>query len=332
MSVKTRPAVKHTTIPKTMQAVAIDRSGGPEVLSMHTLPVPVPTASEVLIAVHTAEVGGWDAEIRGGWSADGKKPRFPLVLGGGGSGTVAAVGSRVRRFQMGEQVYSYTWSNSKGGFYAEYVVVSAEDAAAVPRALDLKHAGAVPIAGITALQGIDNALHVKKDERVIIYGASGGLGVFAVQFAKLRGARVLATASGSDGIALVRKLGADAAVDGRGGDVAGAAREFAPDGVDAILALTGGETLERCIDALRKGGRLAYPNGIEPEPKHRRGIKTKTYDGTPGRKEFERLGRAVEAARLQVPIAAEFALADAKLAHERLAQGHILGKIVLLVR
>jgi NADPH:quinone reductase-like Zn-dependent oxidoreductase len=332
MSVKTRAAVKPTNIPKTMNAVAIDRSGGPEVLTMHTLPVPVLAASEVLIAVHTAEVGGWDADIRGGWSADGKKPRFPLVLGGGGSGTVAAAGSRVHRLQMGEPVYSYTWSNPKGGFYAEYVVVPAEDAAAVPKALDLKHAGAVPIAGITALQGIDDALHVKKGERLIIYGASGGLGVFAVQFAKLRGARVLATASGPDGIALVRKLGADAAVDGRDGDIGRAAQEFAPDGVDAILALAGGGTLERCIDALRKGGRLAYPNGIEPEPKRRRGIKTKPYDGTPGRKEFERLGRAVEAARLQVPIAAEFPLADAKLAHERLAQGHVLGKIVLLVR
>jgi NADPH2:quinone reductase len=332
MNAKKRPAERQTTIPKMMQAMAIDRSGGPEVLTMHTLAVPIPSASEVLIAVHTAEVGGWDADVRDGWSADGKKPRFPLVLGAAGSGTVAAVGSRVRRFKMGEPVYSYAWGNPKGGFYAEYVVVPAEDAAAVPRALDLKHAGAVPVAGITALDGIDDALHVKKGERVIIYGASGGLGVFAVQFAKRRGARVLAVASGSDGVALVRKLGADAAVDGRDGDVAGTAREFAPNGVDAILALAGGDTLERCIDALRKGGRLAYPNGIEPEPKHRRGIKTKQYDGTPGREEFEHLGRAVDAARLQVPIAAEFPLADARLAHERLAQGHILGKIVLRVR
>jgi NADPH2:quinone reductase len=340
MSVKTRPAVKRTTIPKTkrtnlpktMLAMAIDRYGGPEVLTMHTLPVRVPTANEVLIAVHTAEVGGWDGDIRDGYSPDGKKPRFPLVLGAGGSGTVVAVGSRVRRFKEGAPVYAYTWNYPRAGFYAKYTVVPDKSAAPVPSPLDLEHAGAVPIAGITALQGIDDALHVKKDERVIIYGASGGLGVFAIQFAKLRGARVLATASGPDGIALVRKLGADAAVDGRDGDIASAAQEFAPEGVDAVLALAGGGTLERCIDALRKGGRLAYPNGIEPEPKRRRGIKTKPYDGLPGRKEFERLGRAVEAARLQAPIAAEFPLADARLAHERLAQGHILGKIVLRVR
>jgi NADPH:quinone reductase len=333
MSVKTRPAVKRTAIPKTMHAMAIDRYGGPEVLTMHTLPVPVPTAKEVLIAVHAAEVGGWDADVRDGWSPDGKKPRFPVVLGAGGSGTVAAVGSQVRRFREGDQVYAYAWNYPRAGFYAEYVVVPEKSSAApVPSPLDLEHAGAVPIAGITALQGIDDTLHVKKDERVIVYGASGGVGVFALQFAKLRGARVLATASGPDGIALVRKLGADLAVDGRDGDIARAAQEFAPEGIDAILALAGGETLERCIDALRKGGRLAYPNGIEPEPKHRRGIKTKSYDGTPGREAFEHLGRAVEAARLRVPIAAEFALADAVRAHERLAQGHILGKIVLRVR
>jgi NADPH:quinone reductase-like Zn-dependent oxidoreductase len=317
---------------KTMHAMAIDRFGGPEVLTMHTLPVPVPNANEVLIAVHTAEVGGWDADMRAGWSPDGKKPRFPLVLGGGGSGTVAAVGSRVRRFRTGEPVYSYAWNNPKGGFYAEYVAVPAGTVAPVPNPLDLGHAGAVPITGLTAIRGIDDTLHVKKDERVIIHGASGGVGVFALQFAKLRGARVLATASGADGVALALELGADAAVDGRHGDIARAAQEFAPDGVDAILALAGGETLERCVDALRKGGRLAYPNGIEPEPKRRRGIKTKPYDATAGREALEHLGRAVEAARLQVPIAAEFVLADAARAHERLAKGHVLGKIVLRVR
>src|SRR6267378_3028831 len=274
MSVKTRPAVQPTNIPKTMNAVAIDRSGGPEVLTMHTLPVPVLAGSEVLIAVHTAEVGGWDADMRDGWSPDGKKPRFPLVLGGGGSGTVAAVGSRVRRFKSGDPVYSYAWDNPKGGFYAEYVAAPAETAAPVPAPLDLAQAGAIPIAALTAIQGIDDALHLKKGEHLIILGASGGLGVFAIQFARLRGARVLAIASGAEGVALARKLGADAAIDGRDGDVAGAARAFAPDGVDAIVAFTGGKALTECLDTLRRGGRLAYPNGIEPVPKKRRGIRT----------------------------------------------------------
>ena len=298
---------------------------------MHTLPVPVPGASEVLIAVHSAEVGGWDANMRGGWSLSGKKPRFPLVLGGGGSGTVAAVGSRVRRFKIGDPVYSYAWDNPKGGFYAEYVASPAATAAPVPPPLDVAQAGAIPIAALTAFQGIDDALRLKQGERLIILGASGGLGVFAIQFAKLRGARVLAIASGADGVALARKLGADAAIDGRDGNVAAAARAFAPDGVDAILAFTGGKALTQCLDTLRRGGRLAYPNGIEPVPKQRRVIRTNPYDGIAGRAQWERLARAITAARLQVPIAAEFSLAEAARAHERLAQGHVLGKVVLRI-
>ena len=97
-------------------------------------------------------------------------------------------------------------------------------------------------------------------------------------------------------------------------------------------ALVGGDSLERCLDTVRPGGRLAYPNGIEPEPKKRRSIDAVPYDATPGVKQFERLGRAVEAARLKVPIAGVCALADATKAHERLAAGGVLGKIVLRVR
>ena len=94
------------TVPTTMRAAAIDRYGGPEVLTIHVLPVPKLDAGEVLIAVHTAGVGGWDADIRAGWSPGGR-PHFPLVLGTDGSGTVAAVGSHVRRFKRGDKVYAY---------------------------------------------------------------------------------------------------------------------------------------------------------------------------------------------------------------------------------
>jgi NADPH:quinone reductase-like Zn-dependent oxidoreductase len=318
-------------MPKTMRAVAIDRFGGPEVLSVHSLPVPDLDPDEVLIAVDTAGVGGWDADMRAGWSPSGRT-RFPLVLGTDGAGIVAAVGSNVRRLKPGNQVYAYSWDNPKGGFYAEYVAVPAETASPVPARLDLKHAGAIPTTGLTALQGIDDALHVTAGQAVIVHGASGGVGTLAVQFAKLRGARVLATASGADGAALVRRLGADAAIDGRRDDIAAAARDFAPDGVDALLALAGGDALERCLDALRSGGRLAYPNGVEPEPQKRQGIVIIPYDGRAGVAEFERLNRAAEAAKLQVTIAAEYALVDAAKAHERLAAGHVLGKIVLRVR
>jgi NADPH2:quinone reductase len=318
-------------VPETMRAVAIDRFGGPAVLKLHELPVPIPDANEVLIAVHTAGVGGWDADIRAGWWPFGR-PRFPIVLGTDGSGTVAAVGSRVRRFRRGQKVYSYTWNNPKGGFYAEYVAVTAENVAPVPGVLDLRHAGAIPTTGLTALQGVEDALDLRRGQSVIIHGASGGVGTLAVQFAKLRGARVLATASGRDGVALVRRLGADVAVDGRRDDIAAAARQFAPDGVDAVLAFAGGRALTRCLDALRRGGRLGYPNGVEPAPRKRSGIKVIAYDAVPGAREFQRLIRAVEASRLKVPIAAVFPLVQATKAHRRLAAGHVLGKIVLRVR
>jgi NADPH:quinone reductase-like Zn-dependent oxidoreductase len=318
------------SIPRTMRAAALDRFGGPDVLTIHELPVPVVAANEVLIAVHVAGVGGWDADMRDGWSPSGRRPRFPLVLGSDGSGVVAARGARVRRFQIGDPVYAFAWDSPKGGFYAEYVVVPAADTAPMPRSLDVVAAGAMPVTGLTALEGIDDALHVRKGEAVIIHGASGGVGTLAVQFAKLRGARVFASASGQDGVALVRQLGADAAADGHG-DITGAVRQFAPDGVDAVLALTGAG-LPQCLDMLTDGGRVAYPKGVTPAPRKRRGVEVIGYDGEPGTRQFARLNRAVDAIRLQVPIAAEFPLAEAAAAHRRLAEGHVLGKIVLRAR
>jgi NADPH2:quinone reductase len=317
-------------IPATMRAAAIDRFGGPALLKPHTLPVPAIDPDEVLIALHTSGVGGWDADMRAGWWPFGR-PHFPIVLGSDGSGTVAAVGARVRRFKVGDKVYAFKWEAGKGGFYAEYVAVLAEDLAHIPKVLDLRHAGAIPVTGLTALAGIDDALHLKKGQSIIIHGASGGVGTMAVQFAKLRGGRVLATASGRDGVVLVRRLGADVAVDGRRADIADAALQFAPAGVDCVLAFAGNR-LSECLKGLRPGGILAYPNGIEPAPRKRKGLKMIAFDGVAGVREFARLNRAVEAARLKVPIAALYPLAQAARAHQRLAAGRMLGKVVLRIR
>jgi NADPH:quinone reductase-like Zn-dependent oxidoreductase len=363
-------------VPMMMRAAAIDRFGGPDVLTLHVLRVPDIDADEVLIAVHTAGVGGWDADIREGWWPDDEPPRFPLVLGTDGSGRIAAVGSRVRRFAPGDLVYAYSFANPKGGFYAEYVAVAAGKVGRPPEILSLKEAGAVATTGLTAIQGVDDVLHVTRGEAVVIHGASGGVGSLALQFAKMRGARVLATASGKDGVAFVRRLGADAAADGRredlraaalqfakmrgarvlatasgrdgvafvrrlGADAAAdgrredlraAALQFAPDGVDAVLAFAGGKPLTRLLDAVKRGGRVAFPNGVEPAPRNRPGRPIQSYDATAGVREFERLGRAIEAARLKVPIAASYPLQQASRAHQRLARGHVLGKIVLRIR
>jgi len=318
-------------LPQTMRAAAIDKAGGPEVITLHTLPVPRPAADEVLIAVHTAGVASWDVYVRQ-HPEDLKHSHFPLVLGTDGSGVIAAVGSQVQGFKRGDQVYTYSWDNPNGGFYAEYVAVPAKLVGHLPPGMSLRDAGAIATTALTAIQGIDDNLHIKPGETLIIHGAAGGVGSLALQFAKLRGARVLATASGEDGASFVKRLGADAVVDGRQGDIPAAARQFAPQGIDAVLALAGGDSLGRCLDTLRSGGRVAFPSGVRPEPKARSGISIIRYDAIAGPKEFERLNTAIIAAKLQVPIAAEYPLTDAAKAQERVETGHVLGKVVLQIR
>jgi NADPH:quinone reductase-like Zn-dependent oxidoreductase len=317
-------------LPTTMRAAAIDRVGPASVLKIHELPLPKMGARDVMIAVDTAGIGSWEPDQRSGaWGVE--NAQFPLVLGSDGSGTVVARGARVRRFRVGDRVYAFSFGSGKGGFDAEYVAVAEPSVAHVPRRLDLLRAGASPAVALTAVQGIDDALEVKRNEHVVIVGASGNVGMFAVQFAKHRGARVLAIASGRDGTAFARRLGADVAIDGKRSDIAEALNDFAPEGVDAVLGLVGGKVLKTAIGAVRRGGRVAYPNGIEPAPRKRRGIKLVSYDARMGLKEFARLNRAIEKMPLAVPIAKQFRLDQAAQAHRLVEKGHLLGRVVLRV-
>lgn len=310
-------------VPNTMRAAAFDKAGGPEVLSIHQLPVPSPGATEVLIAVHGAGVAVWEADMR--QHASSRAP-FPFVLGSDGAGTIIAMGSDVHGFKVGDAVYG-----TGIGFYAEYVKVRADRIAHVPKGLDLTQASILAISGLSALQGIDDVLQLQAGQTLIIHGAAGGVGTVAIQLAKLRGLKVLATASTDEGLALARQLGADAVVNGRTGDIVAAAKQFAPLGVDAVLGLAGGDALERCIDGLRPGqGRVAYMYGLEPIPRPRGNLRMILYSFVGGTSELERLNKAVETAKLRVPIAAEYSLADAAAAHKRLEAGHLLGKIVLI--
>jgi NADPH:quinone reductase-like Zn-dependent oxidoreductase len=307
-----------------MLAAVVERYGGPDKIKIREIPVPRPTANQVLIRIDTAGVGTWDVYFRTGDIKTGHD--FPVVLGTDGSGVIADVGSRVTRFKRGDRVYSYVFD---GGFYAEYAAVAAKSVGRVPKSLGLQRAGALSVLGLTALQGVDDALELKRGESVIVHGASGNVGMIAVQLAKWRGARVLATASGRDGVAFVRRLGIDHVIDGKKGDIARAAREIAPDGVDAALAFAGGEDLVRCIDTLRKGGRVVFPNGIEPAPRKRKHIRVSSYDAVASPEKWAALSRAVVASKLEVPIEKSYALERAADAHRRLERGHLLGRIVL---
>jgi NADPH2:quinone reductase len=313
-----------------MKTAAIDRFGPPSALKLREQPVPKPGPNEVLIRLQAAGVGSWDAAIRdGSWRRPGA-PRFPLVPGTDGAGVIVAKGARVRRFRIGERVYAYEFGNPKGGFYAEYVVAKAEHVGRIPPGFDTLQASAVVPTGLTALQGIDAKLHLRRGQTVLIFGASGAVGSLAVQFARQRGARVLATATGPRATRLVRRLGAAAVVDARRDDAVQRLWKLAPNGIDAALAFAGGEALERCLDLLRAGAPVAFPNGIEPEPPRRRKtIRLMPYDVVANRQWFARLERGITQGGIEVPIAGVFPLARAADAHRRLERGHINGRLVL---
>jgi NADPH2:quinone reductase len=314
----------------TMRAAALDRFGGVETIQMKTLPVPEPGPDEVLLRVESAGVGAWDPYEREGEFAKmfGTKPRFPYVLGSDGAGTVAAVGERVRNLKEGDRAYAVALANPKGGFYAEYAAVKAENASPIPKKLSMEQAGVMPVDALTALRGLDEILQLKQGESVMVFGAGGGIGHLAVQLAKRMGARVFAVASGEDGAALAKRLGADAVADGRKDDVEAVARAFAPGGIDAALVTAGGETLERALRAVRDNGRVAHPNGVMPPPKARPSVKVQGYDGEPNPKQIEKLNRLIESGPFEVHVARTFPLDKAAEAHRELDK-HYLGKLAL---
>lgn len=318
---------------KTMKAVAIDRFGGIETLKTRELQIPDVGADEVRVRVEAAGVGVWDPfEREGGFAKEfNVKPRFPLVLGSDGAGTIDAVGDSVRHFKKGDQVYGIAFLNPKGGFYSQYAVVKENSVSRIPGNLSMPQAAAMAVDAITALAGLDTTLDLKTGESVLILGASGGIGHLAVQFAKRMGARVLAVASGDDGVAFVRGLGADKVVDGKKDDIAAAARQFAPQGIDAVLLTAGGEGAEKALSTLRQGGRAAYPNGVQPIPKERAGIKIQSYDGEYAPPPFEKLNRLIEADPFEVHIARTFNLDQAADA-QRALEDHYIGKLALITQ
>jgi NADPH:quinone reductase-like Zn-dependent oxidoreductase len=318
-------------IPDLMKAAAVDRFGPPSALTLHELPVPKPGPQEVLIAIDTAGIGSWDASIRdGSWRKPGRA-HFPLVPGVDGAGIVVARGARVRHIQLGDRVYAYEFGNRQGGFYAEFAAARAEHVSRVPKRFDLRDAGAVATTGLTALQGVD-ALGLRKGHTVLIFGASGAVGTMAVQFARQRGAQVIATASGAASTRLVRKLGAHRVIDARRTESIDRLRTFAPDGLDGVLALAGGDELERCLDFVRPKGRVVHPNGVEPVPIERRTFRLHAFDAIANRREFDKLNRHLGDSRIRVPIAASYPLGKAAQAHRRLDREAVLGRMVLQVR
>ncbi len=319
-----------SNIPTQMQAAAIDEFGG--AISMHTLPVPKPGPDEILTRVESAGVGVWDpAESAGEMVGmmEGE-PQFPYVLGTDGAGTVAAAGSNVTDFQAGDRVYGAVFLHPTVGFYAEYTTVKAANAAHTPDQLSTEQAGALASDAVTALNGLDDMLGLRAGESVLIFGASGGVGHLAVQLAKRMGARVFAVASGQDGVEMTTRLGADAAVDGRADDIPNAVQTFAPDGVDAALILANSQGLDEALAQVKDGGRVAFPNGVQPEPEAREGVRVQSYNANADRQALDQLNELIESGPFEVHIARTFPLSQASEAHRALDE-HYLGKLALRV-
>ena len=317
---------------QTMRAVTLDKFGGPESLKIQNIPIPQIEANEVLIRVEAAGVGAWDPFEREGRFVElvGIKPTFPYVLGTDGAGTIAAVGKDINRFKKGDRVYAAELANPKGGFYAQYAAVKADNASLIPGDLTIEQAAVLPTDGFTALMGLEKALDLTSGESLMVFGASGGIGHLALQLAKRLGAKVFAIASGNDGVQLVKKLGADSAVDGREGNVLNAAKEFAPNGIDAALVTAGGDRTDRALSAIRRGGRIAYPHGVMPEPTAPDGVAIEAYDGEGGRAIIERLNALIDSGPFEVHVGRTFGLEEAAQAHKALDEHH-LGKIALRI-
>ena len=314
-----------------MRAVAIDEFGGIEKMKPRELPVPEVATDEILIRVDTAGVGVWDPfEREGGFAKEfGMQPSFPLVLGSDGAGIVEEAGDDVHNLKRGDRAYGINFMSPKGGFYAEYTVIKANNAAMIPPALSTRDAGVLAVDGVTALDGLE-ALHLKAGESILILGASGGVGHLAVQLAKRMKARVLAVASGRDGVEFVKRLGADKVIDGHGEDILKAAHEFAPKGLDAVLLMAGGKAAEQAITALRKGGRAAHPNGVPDVPQTRDGVKVVSYNAEPNPQTFAKLNELIDGGPFEVHIARTFKLEDAAAAQQALSD-HYLGKLALVL-
>jgi len=335
---------------KTMKAVQQHEFGGPDVLRYEDAPVPELQRGEVLVRVHAIGLNPPDWYLRDGYRmlpAEWQpKVSFPVILGTDISGVVEAVADDVKNFATGDEVYAMVRfpSGLAGGSraYAEYVSVPATEVARKPKAIDHAHAAATPMSLLTAWQfmveqghNVQNPLQPHKHEpvplegkTVLVNGAAGGVGHFALQLAKWKGARVIAVGDGRHE-AFLRDLGADEFID----YTKTAAEDVARD-VDLVIDAVGGPTTGRFLRTLKRGGALfpIFPLGFSgAEEAEKLGVTVSTTQVRSSGEQLGQLANLLDTGAIRVAIDSTFALANAQKAHERAAQGHIRGKIVLLV-
>ncbi|WP_082779162.1 NADP-dependent oxidoreductase [Burkholderia sp. PAMC 28687] len=334
-----------------MKAVRQHKFGGPDVLVYEDAPKPELKAGEVLVRVHAIGLNPPDWYLRDGYKALPPEWRpqvtFPLILGTDMSGVIEVVADDVQRFSVGDEIYSMVrFPSGLAGdsrAYAQYVSVLASDVARKPSGIDHVHAAAAPMSLLTAWQFLVELGHDEQNplqphqhapvplegKTVLVNGAAGGVGHFAVQIAKWKGARVIAVASGEHETFL-RELGADEFI-----DYTKTPPEDVVHDVDLVLDMLGGPGTGRFLRTLKRGGALfpVFPLGFfGGEEAAKQGFTVSTTQVRSNGAQLEEIGRLLDDGTIRVAIDSEFPLEDARKAHERAVQGHIRGKIALVLR
>ena len=309
---------------KHMKAMYLDRKGGAESLISGEILRPHPGAGQVLVKVHATAI--MPAEVQ--WSPtfqtrSGGPRNFPIVLGHEFSGVIEDGGSNVGGFQMGEEVFGLNdWFAN--GAQAEYCVADESGMARKPKSLKHTEAAVVPISALTAWQGLFEKAKLQRGQRVLIHGAAGSVGMFAVQLARWRGARVIATAS-TDNLNLVRALGADQVIDYRN-----SLFENEICDVEVVFDPVGGQTLDRSWKVLKPGGTIvtvATQSAQSSEPRVRDAFVLVRTDGS----QLAQIAGMIDAGELRVILSQIYELAEAREAYARAGQGGLRGKVALRV-
>jgi NADPH:quinone reductase-like Zn-dependent oxidoreductase len=309
----------------TMKAVSIHEYGGPEVLRFEDAPRPEPGPGQVLVRISASGVNPVDWKVRTGELKHFLQYKMPMIPGWDFSGVVEALGPGSARFKVGDQVYGHP-AIPRNGTYAQYIAVPESEAAFKPTSIDHVHAAAIPLAALTVWQALFDTAKLEAGQTVLIHGAAGGVGTFAVQLAKMTGARVIGTAS-TRNHEFLRELGADETIDYNTTRFETVVRD-----ADVVLDTITGETMDRSWQVLKKGGILI--SILQPPSEQDAaawGVRGAHVFVQPNADQLKQLAGLIDSGKLKAVVERVLPLAEARHAQELSETGHARGKIVLTV-
>ena len=306
-----------------MKAIVVHQYGGPEVLKYEDAPRPEPNWNEVLVRVIASGVNPADPLIVSGKYAKEFGTHLPLVPGYDMAGVVEKIGGGITRFKVGDAVYGYLLF---GGGWAEHAIANEFEIAIKPKSATFAEAAAVPLAALTAWQALIDTAKLSAGQTVLIHGGSGGVGSFAVQIAKARAARVIATASTSNQD-LLKQLGADVAIDYTKTKFEDVAKD-----IDVVLDPVGKDTLARSYGVVKKGGIIvSLVSRVDQTELEKHGIRGTPIAAKPNADELAEITKLIDQKKIKPIVSQVMPLADAAKADEQAATHHTRGKIVLKV-